>query len=129
MTATFRQLLKEYPNGTGTAQANYWIGWAAFEAKHYEDAIAPLSKARELNPDEFAEKDHAPSDLVLPESAQEAGDRQRGRRLYPERSSANFDGPRCLPMAWLRVLQRKQLSISGEILRADDQEHGTGQGR
>ena len=24
--------------------------------KHYEDAIAPLSKARELNPDEFAEK-------------------------------------------------------------------------
>ena len=56
MTAAFRQLLKEYPNGTGTAQANYWIGWAAFEAKHYEDAIAPLSKARESNPDEFAEK-------------------------------------------------------------------------
>ncbi len=56
MTATFRQLLKDYPSGTGAAQANYWIGWAAFEAKHYEDAITPLSKARELNPDEFAEK-------------------------------------------------------------------------
>jgi TolA-binding protein len=56
MTATFRQLLKEYPNGTGTAQAYYWVGWAAFEAKHYEDAIAPLSKAREINPDEFGEK-------------------------------------------------------------------------
>ncbi|HSZ78971.1 MAG TPA: tetratricopeptide repeat protein [Chthoniobacterales bacterium] len=56
MTAAFRQLLKEYPSGTGTAQANYWIGWAAFEAKRYEDAIAPLSKARESNPDEFAEK-------------------------------------------------------------------------
>jgi TolA-binding protein len=56
MTATFRTLLKDYPNTTGSAQANYWIGWAAFEAKHYEDAIVPLSKARELNPDEFGEK-------------------------------------------------------------------------
>ena len=26
MHRVFRQLLKEYPNGTGTAQANYWIG-------------------------------------------------------------------------------------------------------
>ena len=42
MTTTFRQLLKDYPNGSGTAQANYWIGWAAFEAKRYQDAIAPL---------------------------------------------------------------------------------------
>jgi TolA-binding protein len=56
MSATFRTLLKAFPNSTGAAQANYWIGWAAFEAKHYEDAIAPLSKARELNPDEFGEK-------------------------------------------------------------------------
>jgi TolA-binding protein len=56
MTAVFRALLKAYPNSAGAAQANYWIGWAAFEAKHYEDAIAPLSKARELNPDEFGEK-------------------------------------------------------------------------
>jgi len=56
MTATFRALLKDYPNSSGAAQANYWIGWAAFEAKHYADAIVPLSKARELNPDEFGEK-------------------------------------------------------------------------
>jgi TolA-binding protein len=56
MTTAFRQLLKEYPNGTGTAQANYWIGWAAFEAKHYEDAIATLAKAMEMNQDEFDEK-------------------------------------------------------------------------
>ncbi len=56
MSATFGVLLKDYPNSAGAAQANYWIGWAAFEAKRYEDAIAPLSKARELNPDEFAEK-------------------------------------------------------------------------
>jgi TolA-binding protein len=56
MTATFRELLKNYPNSAGAAQANYWIGWAAFESKHYQDAILPLAKARELNPDEFAER-------------------------------------------------------------------------
>ena len=56
MTTTFRQLLKDYPDGPGTAQANYWIGWAAFEAKRYQDAIAPLNQARQLNPEEFAEK-------------------------------------------------------------------------
>jgi TolA-binding protein len=56
MTAAFRELLRDYPNTTGAAQANYWIGWAAFESKHYQDAIAPLLKARQLNPDEFAEK-------------------------------------------------------------------------
>src|SRR5580692_7722586 len=56
MSTTFRQLLKDYPNSSGAAQANYWIGWAAFEGKHFEEAIAPLSKARDLNPDEFAEK-------------------------------------------------------------------------
>jgi len=49
MTVTFRQLLKDYPNSSGAAQANYWIGWAAFEAKRYEEAVAPLSN-------EFAEK-------------------------------------------------------------------------
>jgi TolA-binding protein len=56
MTTVFRELLKDYPNSTGAAQANYWIGWASFEAKHYQEAIAPLIKARELNADEFAER-------------------------------------------------------------------------
>src|SRR5262249_18399712 len=56
MTATFRQLLKTYPNTTGAAQAYYWIGWAAFEAKKYQDAVAPLVKARELNANELTER-------------------------------------------------------------------------
>jgi TolA-binding protein len=56
MTTTFRQLLRNYPETTGAAQAYYWIGWAAFEAKKYQDAVAPLIKARELNANEFAEK-------------------------------------------------------------------------
>src|SRR5208283_3282525 len=56
MTATLHDLLTKFPNTPGAAQANYWIGWAAFEAKRYDDAISPLLKARELSPDEFAEK-------------------------------------------------------------------------
>ena len=56
MVATFRTLLKDFPQSSGAAQANYWIGWAAFEAKHYQNAIDPLTKARALSPDEFGEK-------------------------------------------------------------------------
>jgi tetratricopeptide (TPR) repeat protein len=56
MAATFRQLLKEYPNGAGAPQAYYWIGWSAFEAKHFADAIDPLIKARELNPAEYTQR-------------------------------------------------------------------------
>jgi tetratricopeptide (TPR) repeat protein len=56
MAATFRQLLKQYPNGAGAPQAYYWIGWSAFEAKHFADAIDPLIKARELNPAEYTQR-------------------------------------------------------------------------
>jgi TolA-binding protein len=56
MTTTFRQLLKDYPNNSSAAQAYYWIGWAAFEAKKYSDAVEPLIKARQLNPQEYAER-------------------------------------------------------------------------
>jgi TolA-binding protein len=56
MAATFRTLLKNYPKSSGAAQANYWVGWAAFEGKRYQDAIDPLMKARALSPEEFGEK-------------------------------------------------------------------------
>jgi TolA-binding protein len=56
MSATFRQLLQEYPHSSGAAQANYWIGWAAFEAKRYADAMGPLNEARKLNPAEYGDK-------------------------------------------------------------------------
>jgi tetratricopeptide (TPR) repeat protein len=56
MATTFRQLLKEYPNGAGAPQAYYWIGWSAFEAKQFPDAIEPLIKARELNPGEYTQR-------------------------------------------------------------------------
>ncbi|HEY5751827.1 MAG TPA: tetratricopeptide repeat protein [Chthoniobacterales bacterium] len=50
MSATFQQLLKEYPNSSYAAQAHYYIGWAAFEAKNYDGAIAPLDEARKGDP-------------------------------------------------------------------------------
>jgi TolA-binding protein len=56
MNDAFQQLLKEFPNGAGAAQADYWIGWTAFDQKRYADAIAPLIDARKHNPSEYDEK-------------------------------------------------------------------------
>ena len=46
MTTTFQQLLKEFPKSAAAAQAHYYIGKSAFEAKDYETAIAEMNKAR-----------------------------------------------------------------------------------
>jgi TolA-binding protein len=56
MVDCFQQLLKEYPNSNGVAQANYWIGWSAFDQKKYADAVAPLVEARKRSPAEYDEK-------------------------------------------------------------------------
>jgi TolA-binding protein len=56
MTDTFRELLQKFPNSSGAAPANFWIGWADFEAKRYEDAIGPLSTARQKNPGEYGDR-------------------------------------------------------------------------
>lgn len=53
MSDTFRQLLKEFPKSTVAAQANYYIGKAAFEAKDYKACLAPLDAARQLNKDQY----------------------------------------------------------------------------
>src|SRR3954469_23902150 len=53
MADAFRQLLKEFPKSTVAAQANYYIGKAAFEAKDYKGAIAPLDAARQLNKEQY----------------------------------------------------------------------------
>ncbi|MDQ3413983.1 MAG: tetratricopeptide repeat protein [Verrucomicrobiota bacterium] len=53
MTATFQQLLKEYPKTAAAAQAHYYIGKSAFEAKDYETAIAEMQQARELNKEQY----------------------------------------------------------------------------
>ena len=53
MAETFRHLLKEYPKTESKAQANYYIGWATFEAKNYANAIDPLTIARDLDPKSY----------------------------------------------------------------------------
>jgi TolA-binding protein len=56
MVGAFTTLLKDFPNTAAKAQASYWTGWAAFEAKDYKGAIAPLRVARELDKEQFFEK-------------------------------------------------------------------------
>ncbi|MEO7724565.1 MAG: tetratricopeptide repeat protein, partial [Chthoniobacterales bacterium] len=53
MASTFQQLLKEYPKTAAAAQAHYYIGKSAFEAKDYETAVAEMKQARELNKEQY----------------------------------------------------------------------------
>lgn len=63
MAKTFAQLLSEYPKTKSAAQAEFWIGWAAFEKKDYPTAVEHLKKARELDPKAFG--DRATQRIVL----------------------------------------------------------------
>ncbi|HRJ71395.1 MAG TPA: tetratricopeptide repeat protein, partial [Terrimicrobiaceae bacterium] len=56
MIAAFRQLLADYPKSSGAGQANFWIGWAAFEDKDYKAAIESLEAARKLDPAQYGER-------------------------------------------------------------------------
>jgi len=53
MSDAFKQLLKEFPKTSVGAQANYYIGKAAFEAKDYKGALAPLDAARQLSKEQY----------------------------------------------------------------------------
>ncbi len=53
MIATFRRLLKEFPKSPVAAQAQYYIGKAAFEAKDYKTALTALDAARQLDKDQY----------------------------------------------------------------------------
>jgi TolA-binding protein len=53
MVETFRQLLREYPKSSVAAQAQYYIGKAAFEAKDYKAALSTLNAARQLNEEQY----------------------------------------------------------------------------
>ena len=48
MAASFKQLIKEFPETAARPQAEYWIGWAAFDAKNYKEAAPYLKDARDL---------------------------------------------------------------------------------
>src|SRR6184192_154705 len=53
MVDTFRQLLKEFPKSSVAAQAYYYIGKTAFEAKDYKPALTALHTARQLNKEQY----------------------------------------------------------------------------
>ena len=53
MAQTFQQLLKEYPKSSAVAQANYYIGKAAFDGKDYKRAIAFLDTSRRSNREQY----------------------------------------------------------------------------
>jgi TolA-binding protein len=53
MTDTFRQLLKEFPKSSVAAQAQYYIGKTALEAKDYKTALTALNAARQLNKEQY----------------------------------------------------------------------------
>jgi TolA-binding protein len=53
MVETFRQLLKEFPKSSVAAQAQYYIGKTAFEAKDYKTAMAAFNAARQLNKEQY----------------------------------------------------------------------------
>ncbi|MBV9009684.1 MAG: tetratricopeptide repeat protein [Verrucomicrobia bacterium] len=55
MSKTFAQLLKEFPKTPAAAQANYYIGKAAFDLKEYKRALAPLDAARRLDRERYDE--------------------------------------------------------------------------
>ena len=56
MTATFQRFLAEYPDTESAAQAHFWIGYTAFEAKKYAEAVAALEKAREMDAAKYGER-------------------------------------------------------------------------
>ena len=56
MAEAFRRLLREYPKTEAAAQANFWIGYAAFEAKKYNDAIPALQAARDLDKENYGDR-------------------------------------------------------------------------
>src|SRR5205814_1150372 len=53
MAQTFQQLLKEYPKSSAVAQANYYIGKAAFDGKDYKRAITFIDTARRLKREQY----------------------------------------------------------------------------
>ncbi|MEI6034116.1 MAG: tetratricopeptide repeat protein [Verrucomicrobiae bacterium] len=54
MAQTFDKLLAEFPKTAAAGQANFWLGWAAFEQKDYKGAIPKLESARSLDAAQYA---------------------------------------------------------------------------
>jgi TolA-binding protein len=56
MAENFKELIKQFPETAARAEASYWIGWSAFEAKNYKEALPSLEEARKLDKEQYGEK-------------------------------------------------------------------------
>lgn len=56
MSQAFKRLLADYPQTKAAAQANFWIGYAAFEGKQYSDAVPALKAARDMDTENYGER-------------------------------------------------------------------------
>lgn len=56
MSRAFEKLLADFPKSAAAAQANFWLGWAAFEQKDYKAAISRLEAARTLDATQYGER-------------------------------------------------------------------------
>lgn len=56
MKSEFTDLLEKFPKTAAAAQANFWLGWAAFEEKDYKGSVEFLDRARKLDAAQYAER-------------------------------------------------------------------------
>lgn len=56
MNVAFRQLLEKFPKTAAAAQANYWIGWVAYENNEMVEAVKRLDVARRLDAKTYGDR-------------------------------------------------------------------------
>jgi len=56
MAEAFQKLLSEYPETKAAAQANFWMGFAAFDGKKFREAVQALEAARKLDAEKYGER-------------------------------------------------------------------------
>lgn len=56
MAQAFDKLLGAFPKSAAAGQANFWLGWAAFEQKDYRKAVEKLDLARSLDAAQYGER-------------------------------------------------------------------------
>lgn len=88
MAAGFERLLAEYPGTKAGAQAHFWIGYAASDAGQHREAIAPLEKARELDPGKYGERATLRLLLSHYQGQDRAATGREAKTLGPEKAPA-----------------------------------------
>ena len=56
MSEAFRELLKKYPKSAAAAQANFWLGWAAYENRDFKESVRFLAQARDLDSKNYGDR-------------------------------------------------------------------------